>query len=94
MECRQETIWKQGDCGKKPRSLLFTVLNWRFSDATREMGEEVRHIEVILRGLQMMVIEESLSKYRNEWTLVERVFRMVGRLYRGQELSLLRCQQS
>jgi Cys-tRNA synthase (O-phospho-L-seryl-tRNA:Cys-tRNA synthase) len=58
------------------------------------MGEEVRHIKVILRGLQMMVFEESLSKYRNEWTLVERVFRMVGRLYRGQELSLLQCQQS
>jgi hypothetical protein len=41
---------EEGDCVKKLRSLLFTVLNWRFSDATREMGEEVRHIEVILRG--------------------------------------------
>jgi hypothetical protein len=71
-------MWKGGNWGKELRSLLLTVLKWRFSDATREMGEKARHFEVISHGLQMMAIEESLLKHRDEWTLVERVFKWLG----------------
>lgn len=50
-------------------------LNWHFTDARKRMGKDANHTEIILRGLQIMVLQESVLEHDDDWTLVDCVFK-------------------
>jgi hypothetical protein len=49
--------------------------NWEFKDTEGSMGSDARHMEVLLRGLQAMAMEESMLKHTDNWNIVAHVFK-------------------
>lgn len=73
-----ETLY--GEAYSSDKELVIDVdnclpLNRHATDARKRMGKDANHIEVILRGLQIMALQESVLEHGDDWTLVDCVFK-------------------